>query len=246
MRTAPSSSSQRYGRPVLPRAKGGSNLNVLMAYATKHGSSRQVAEAITEVMQERGAQVTLHPARAVRESAARFDMVVLGAPLYSGRWHRDAHRFLRRHRGELSGLPVAVFGMGPRSDTEEAWQRSRSQLDKALAKRGWLNPVTVTVFGGVDPPGSSKHTHRDLRNWDTIAAWAAQVLAIAGATRRDGRTPGRCSTGITSTSADTHGAAAASAGAGDEAFTVEHGRGDPPPQPVQENQHHRGRDGEAR
>ncbi|HEX9356543.1 MAG TPA: flavodoxin domain-containing protein [Streptosporangiaceae bacterium] len=77
-------------RPALSRAEGGSGLNVLVAYATKHGSTRQVAEAVTEVMQERGAQVTLRPARAVRESAARFDLVVLGAPLNSGRWHRDA------------------------------------------------------------------------------------------------------------------------------------------------------------
>jgi hypothetical protein len=53
-------------------------------------------------------------------------------------------------------VPVAVFGMGPRSDTEEAWQRSRSRLDRALAKRGWLTPGAVMVFGGVDPPARRK------------------------------------------------------------------------------------------
>ncbi len=155
-------------------------MNVLMAYATKNGSTRQVADAITAAMRERGAQVTLRPAKTVRESAAGFDLVVLGAPLYSGRWHRDAHRFLRRHRGELASVPVAVFGMGPRSDTEDAWQRSRAQLDRALAKRGWLDPVMVTVFGGVDPPGNSKRPHRDLRNWETIATWATQALTTVG------------------------------------------------------------------
>ncbi len=188
MHAAPSSSSQTTGRPAPAHAEGGSRPDVLIAYATRHGSARQVAEAIAEAMRERDAQVTLGPARRVRESAARFDLVVLGAPLYSGRWHRDAHRFLRHHRRELSGPPVAVFGMGPRTDTEEAWQRSRAQLDRALAKRGWLNPVMITVFGGVDPPGN-RRTHRDLRNWDTIAAWAAQALAAAGGTRRNGKTP---------------------------------------------------------
>jgi len=119
----------------------------------------------------------------VRESVAGFDLVVLGAPLYSGRWHRGAHRFLRRHRGELASVPVAVFGMGPRSDTADAWQRSSAQLDRALAKRGWLEPVTVTVFGGVDPPGS-KRPPRDLRNWETIATWATQALTAVGETAK--------------------------------------------------------------
>ena len=151
-------------------------MNVLMAYATKNGSTRQVAESITAALREAGAQVTAPPARAVRESVSGYDLIVLGAPLYSGRWHRDAHRFLKCHRRELAAVPVAVFGMGPRNDTEEAWQHSRAQLDRALAKRGWLNPVAVTVFGGVDPPGRGKRP-RDLRNWQTIHSWATDTLA---------------------------------------------------------------------
>src|SRR5271169_5073510 len=54
------------------------------------------------------------------ELVAGYDLVVFGAPLYSGRWHRDARRFLRRHRRELAAVPVAVFAMGPRTGTEEA------------------------------------------------------------------------------------------------------------------------------
>ena len=155
-------------------------VNVLMAYATKNGSTQQVAEVIAATLREHGSRVALLPARAVREPVTGYELVVLGAPLYSGRWHRDAHRFLRRHRRELSGVPVAVFGMGPRSDTEDAWRRSRAQLDRALAKRGWLGPVAVTVFGGVDPPGHGKRPRRDLRNWETIRGWATQALAAPG------------------------------------------------------------------
>jgi menaquinone-dependent protoporphyrinogen oxidase len=43
----------------------------------------------------------------MREPVAGYGLAVLGAPLYSGRWHRDAHRFLKRHRQELAGVPVA-------------------------------------------------------------------------------------------------------------------------------------------
>ncbi len=171
--------------------------NVLLAYATRNGSTQQVAEAVAASLREAGAQVTVRPARAARaaraaqppraarETVAGYDLIVLGAPVYSGRWHRDAHRFLKRHRRELAAVPVAVFALGPRNDTAEAWQRCRAQLDRALAKHGWLTPAAVTVFGGVDPPGRGGRPRRDLRDWQAIDAWAADTLAAAGRVGQD-------------------------------------------------------------
>ena len=49
----------------------------------------------------------------------------------------------------------------------------------ALAKREWLTPVMVTVFGGVDPPGRSKRPLRDLRDWQAIHTWATDTLSTA-------------------------------------------------------------------
>lgn len=153
---------------------------VLVAYATRHGATREVAEAIAGTLQALGADVELREARQVhgpdgfvRGLPGSWSLIVLGAPIYSGRWHRDAHRFLRRHRKDLAGVPVAVFGMGPRRDDKQAWRRSQDQLDQALAKHAWLTPTAVTVFGGVDPPG--RGSGRDLRNWTQIEAWAAGI-----------------------------------------------------------------------
>jgi len=148
--------------------------HILVAYATKSGSTQEVAEYIGTVLQEDGADLELCPAKWVRERIEGYDLVMLGAPLYSGRWHRDAHRFLKRHREELGRVPVWVFGMGARSGSPEAWRRARFQLDRALAKRAWLQPVASTVFGGVDPP-DTEGVRRDLRNWDEIRAWASDV-----------------------------------------------------------------------
>lgn len=151
---------------------------VLVAYATKNGSTHEVAETVSATMREQGAHVDLLPVRDVPAPMGARDLIVLGAPIYSGRWHRDAHRFLRRHRDELANARVAVFGMGPREPGEEAWARSRAQLDRALAKRAWLHPVSVAVFGGVDPPTRSSKERRDQRNWDVILAWARDALRL--------------------------------------------------------------------
>jgi len=148
--------------------------HILVAYATKSGSTQEVAEYIGTVLQEDGADLELCPAKWVRERIEGYDLVMLGAPLYSGRWHRDAHRFLKRHREELGRVPVWVFGMGARSGSPEAWRKARFQLDRALAKRAWLQPIASTVFGGVDPPDTDG-VRRDLRDWDQIRAWASDV-----------------------------------------------------------------------
>ena len=171
-------------------------MTVLVTYATRNGSTREVAAVIAGTFRALGVNVELGEARYVRGLAdhARspgrsWNLVVLGAPLYSGRWHRDAHRFLRQHRKELADVPVAVFGMGPRDADVAAWQRSRKQLDRALAKHNWLTPIAVTVFGGVDPPG--KQPRRDLRDWTQIEAWAASIVTPAAWLPGDDRvTPG--------------------------------------------------------
>jgi menaquinone-dependent protoporphyrinogen oxidase len=148
---------------------------VLVAYATKHGSTREVAEAVSKTLRAEGVQAGLRPARGVRGPIGDRDLVVLGAPVCSGRWHGDAHRFLKRHRKELLTVPAAVFGMGPRNPGQEAWQRSRRQLDRALAKRDWLRPAAVAVFGGADSPTRHGKQRRDLRDWDAVRARATGI-----------------------------------------------------------------------
>lgn len=158
------------GHGHLPRA-------VLLAFATRHGSTAEVGRFIADHLGMRGLAVDTVHAREVRGPVAGYDLVVLGGALYSGRWHRDAQRFLKRHRGELDNLPIAVFGMGPRNPTPEAFAASEAQLKRALARRGWLRPVATAVFGGVDPPSRRPEKRRDARDWAAIEAWSGSLLA---------------------------------------------------------------------
>jgi menaquinone-dependent protoporphyrinogen oxidase len=114
-----------------------------------------------------------------------FSAVVLGAALYMWRIHGDAKKFLARNRQALMGLPVAVFALGPLNDKVEEFTSARETLDKALAKQSWLTPVSVTIFGGrFDPqvlrfpdnnPGMKNMPPSDIRDWDAIRSWAADV-----------------------------------------------------------------------
>lgn len=149
--------------------------SALVVHASKHGSTTKVAQRVADRLRSDGVDVTVASAREVRDPVASYDLVVVGGAIYNGRWYADARRFLKRHRAELTGTPVAVFGMGPREDDPEAWRRSRAQLDRSLAKTEWVHPVAVAVFGGVDPKAKRDAPPRDLRDWEAIDAWAAEV-----------------------------------------------------------------------
>jgi menaquinone-dependent protoporphyrinogen oxidase len=153
-------------------------LEVLVAYATKRGSTREVAEAIAEGLARQGLGVSVQPAADIRE-LDRFDGVVVGGSLYMGRWHEDARRFLKRHRKALTELPLAVFAMGPLTLEEHDVEGSRKQLDRALAATPELEPVSVAIFGGVVDPAKLRFPFKhmpasDARDWDAIHAWGEQ------------------------------------------------------------------------
>jgi menaquinone-dependent protoporphyrinogen oxidase len=152
---------------------------VLIAYATKHGSTREVAEALAEILGERGFSVEVKPATEVADIGG-YGAVVVGGALYTGRLHADARRFLNAHRRALAELPLAVFAMGPRTLAEEDMTSSRRQLDSALEKVPELHPVSIAVFGGVLDPSQhhfpiNRIPASDARNWDAIRAWAEGV-----------------------------------------------------------------------
>ncbi len=151
----------------------------LVAYATKHGSTGEVAETVAEELKGLGLEVELRELRKVRNLDG-YRAVVIGAPLYMGRWQKDARKFLKRHGKELAGHPVAVFALGPLKLTEEDVAGSRKQLDRALALAPDLRPATVEVFGGAIDPAKlrfpfSKMEAGDARDWDAIRAWARSL-----------------------------------------------------------------------
>lgn len=158
---------------------------ILVGYATRYGSTREVAAVVAEALRGCGFAVDLKPVREV-QTLEGYRAVVLGAPLMMFHLHKDALRFLKRNRKALAERPVALFALGPVSDpyNEDEWQGSRAQLEKDLSNHPWLEPVAREVFGGKFDPaslpfpinkfaGSAPAT--DLRDWEAIRAWASSL-----------------------------------------------------------------------
>jgi len=157
----------------------------LVAYATDDGSTREVAEALAKALREAGLQADVRPARAPGDLTAYY-VVVLGAPLYRGRWHRDALGFLKCHCERLANRDVAIFALGPCTPAcEDGRLRCRAQLDSALRQLAWLSPVSIALFCSADLR-APKGAHRERCDRDAVWAWAESLAGQDDYARRGG------------------------------------------------------------
>ena len=162
---------------------------VLVTYASKHGSTEEIARAVAHELSERNLDtdcVSVGDA-----SLGVFDAVILGSAVYAGRWRSEARHFLKKHLEALSEVPFWIFSSGP------VGEKAQEDLDK---NSKWLEPHKVlelaekagvrghVVFGGrlpTDPHGfvensmvrNTPEEFSDSRDWDAIRAWADQVAA---------------------------------------------------------------------
>jgi menaquinone-dependent protoporphyrinogen oxidase len=164
--------------------------SILVTYATRYGSTQEVAEKIAATLREGGWKVDVQPAKQVR-TLEGYRAVVLGAPLYIGSWLKDAQRFLTQHQAALAKVPVAIFTLGP-TRAEESGAEVRAQMDKELGKYPWLKPVAAELFGGKYDPAKLKFPATlltmlpasplykapasDARDWDAIRAWVSNLV----------------------------------------------------------------------
>lgn len=162
---------------------------ILVTYASKYGSTKEVAEAVAATLHENGIEADLLSTPQVK-SLAGYRAVVLGAPFYIGRLHRNAQRFLLQYKEALMQVPVALFTLGPTISTD--FQEAVGQLDEELARMPWLKPLAHEMFGGkYDPkilrfpdtllaklPASPLYQlpASDLRDWPAIRAWTVDLI----------------------------------------------------------------------
>jgi menaquinone-dependent protoporphyrinogen oxidase len=158
---------------------------VLVAYASKMGATKEIAEAIGARLTEHGLHATVADAGTVAR-VDDYDAIVLGSAVYAARWRPEAVRFVRRHRAALTDRRTWPF--------ESGWVGTRpttiSATPGARRRAGRIGAPAPTVFGGrLDPALTTGFMDRSIarampgdgRDWDEIRAWAdhvAESLAI--------------------------------------------------------------------
>jgi len=169
---------------------------ILVAYASKHGSTAGIARRIAERLSERGHDVDARSVDEV-ERLDRPEAVVLGSAVYAGSWRKEAVAFVERHERELRRLPVWLFSSGPLGDHVDDPEEQPRQLEDI---RRSIGPCDHRVFfGALDMSALSfgermivkavKAPEGDFRDWDEIDAWADEIAVALHADRTAGPGP---------------------------------------------------------
>ncbi len=157
------------------------NRRVLVAYATRAGSTGEVVRAIAEQLRAQSLDAEVRPVRAVN-GIDGFQAVVLGSAIRYGSWLPEMLKFVESQRAALARLPVAIFTMHmqPLDDSESARKTlgGYSQAVRALiAPRdeaffaGKVDLATLSFFERLAVT-VAKSPVGDKRDWGRIRGWA--------------------------------------------------------------------------
>jgi menaquinone-dependent protoporphyrinogen oxidase len=167
------------------KGEGRMNDKVLIAYASKCGSTGEVAEAIAKELAGRGKAVDVRLAQNV-SSLNGYQAVIVGSAIRMGQWLPEAVKFVETHQQALRQLPTAFFTvhMMNLGDDETARMNRLAYLDPV---RKIMMPQQEVFFAGkMDLARLSfldrliaktvKATDADLRDWQAIRGWAKQIF----------------------------------------------------------------------
>ncbi len=162
---------------------------VLVAYATRHGSTGEIAEVIGAALRTDDLFADVRPAGDVGDLSP-YPAVIVGSALYLLRWHLDAVAFLHAHERALASRDVWLFDSGPLDHSAATRPAVLPGPVQTLADRIGIRGH-VTFGGRFDPETAGVVEHLitlsgaagDFRDPDRIRAWAREVAAQVKADR---------------------------------------------------------------
>jgi menaquinone-dependent protoporphyrinogen oxidase len=162
------------------------DVQVLVAYATKHGATAEIAEKIGGVLRQEGLAADVLPADRVTDLTP-YKAVVLGSAVYIGRWQKKAAKFLKDNEQALAERPVWLFSSGPSGEGDpveltQGWSFPKSL--QPIADR--IQPRDIALFHGHVDTATLNFLEKwmlrnvkapvgDFRDWEAITSWARGI-----------------------------------------------------------------------
>lgn len=160
---------------------------VLIAYATKTGSTAEIATRIGEIIAEKGFSVDVKPAKEVIDISP-YSTVLVGSGIRVGQMMGEAMKFITKNQAALKEKHFSVFFgcMILKDHTPEKIEEVSAYLQPV---RDLVQPEYEGMFAGVIDPAKMTLVERmmmkvmkvpqgDFRNWTAIESWAREVEVV--------------------------------------------------------------------
>jgi menaquinone-dependent protoporphyrinogen oxidase len=172
---------------MYPSLEEMTKMTVLVAYASKHGSTQGIAERIAEKLRQLGKESEVRPLDAV-EDPGSYEALVIGSAIYYGSWMKEATEWVHRNQAVLAQRPVWLFSVGPLgTEVKDAEQQPKEMAEFQQA----IRPREQRVFFGLLDHHRLSFAERmvvkavrapegDFRDWQAIEAWVESIAQELG------------------------------------------------------------------
>lgn len=168
-------------------------MKAVVVYASKYGSTRGIAEFITEKLKQAGMQAEAQHVGEVH-NPGDYDAFVVGSAIYMMHWLKEATEFVKGNRTLLADRPVWLFSSGPLGteikDAQGKDLRTVTEPNEIAEFRELIKPRDHRVFFGMLdstklgfghrmirmlPAGRKMLAEGDFRDWSDIESWAISI-----------------------------------------------------------------------
>jgi menaquinone-dependent protoporphyrinogen oxidase len=168
-------------------------MTVLVAAASKHGATGEIAARIGARLAEHGVDVQVENLTQVADLSP-YDAFVIGSGIYLGKWLKEARRFLDAHADDLAQRPTWLFASGsivgdpPVSDDPNALRAGLAdrllEVTHAREHKLFAGKLDTTKLGLLEKAAvrGAHASEGDHRDWQAVDDWAAAIASDLGRT----------------------------------------------------------------
>ncbi len=157
---------------------------LLIAYASKCGSTTEIAKSMGKVLVEKGYEVDILPVNQVK-SMDGYAGILAGSAVRVGAWLPEAVDFVKNNQTTIQKIPTAIFTVhGLNWENTSASEALRKNYTSGVKQL--ISPVDEVFFTGkIDYSTMTflekllcktvKAVEEDRRDWGIINGWAAEI-----------------------------------------------------------------------
>jgi menaquinone-dependent protoporphyrinogen oxidase len=165
---------------------------ILVAYASKAGSTVGVAEAIGQTLAAHGTRVDVRQAKTVTDLQP-YEAVVVGSAIRGARWLPEVMQFMEGHQAALARRPFAAFlvcitlampGAEKLRDGVATWMAPVRALARPVSQGLFAGVLDYSKLPLVDSlrmrtlSTVMRTPEGDYRDWNAIRSWSHDLAGM--------------------------------------------------------------------
>lgn len=161
-------------------------MSALVIVASRHGGTHEIGEVIAKTLRAEGVPCDVQRPEDVRDAEhfADYDAVIVGSPVYTGRWLPEARHLVDKYTEELLHRQVWMFSSGladtpAKSSNRPAETQERMKSLEAVGHKHFTGRLDLSVLNFTERAiiAAARGKQGDRRDMLAVKKWAEKIAA---------------------------------------------------------------------